>query len=691
MRALLLVPLIAACDCGTSLPSTTCTSSSECPAGQACVDGRCQPMAARDAGPGTDTGPGFDGGPGTDADVGDLDAGTVLPPGECVVEPSPDPFMSPSLELHWRGEGLPFPDHEHSCHSPIVLDFIPEALDADAVPEVIFFSYDDFGSRRGVMRVVSGRPPYETRMSILGDGAGPVTDSSGTPTFRADTHPAGADLDGDGFFEVVGILLNGGAMAIRSDGSTYWEVGADQLPQNETTANASVAIADLEGDGVPEVIVGRVVLEGRTGMQRWVGSSSRGNNGQGPLGCVADVVPDSPGQEVIAGGTVYAAADGTVLWDEGDGFCAVADVVDATGAAARDGMPEVVTVEDGTVYVRDGATGTERWQVRIPNCGDGRGRGGAPTVADFDGDELMEIGVAGASCYAVFDPACAGGPAGCAGDGILWQTRTEDTSSNVTSSTVFDFNGDGRAEVVYNDEENFQVLEGGTGMVIFREPNPSRTRTEQPIVVDVDNDGNAEIVFSANRETNFAGDTIPAEERIPGIEIWSSSDDSWIGARPVWNQHTYHISNVDTAGGVPAGETPSWTTHNTYRLNAPDEDALDAPDLAGDAEPGEPCSAEGVLTLCVVVRNRGDIRVGPGLVVTFYDGDPEAGGTVIGSAETTRTIERGGMEVVCYEWVDAPTESTRVYAEVDADDVERECIEDNNVVDLGERACSIIM
>jgi hypothetical protein len=303
----------------------------------------------------------------------------------------------------------------------------------------------------------------------------------------------------------------------------------------------------------------------------------------------------------------------------------------------------------------------------------------------------MEIGVAGATCYAVFDPACTGDPLvdGCAAEGLLWRTRTDDDSSHVTSSTVFDFNGDGRAEVVYNDEQYFQVLDGVSGEVLFREPNPSRTRTEQPIVADVDNDGNAEILFSGNKETRIAGDAVPPEEQIPGFEIWSSRDDSWVGARPLWNQHTYHITNVLEGGAIPVDEVPSWSVHSGYRLNRPVDDVLAAPDLvagAGSFEEGD--CGRGILEVCATVDNTGDIRVGPGIVVTFYQGDPDAGGTEIGRAETSRALAAGGGRTeVCIDWASAPAEPTDVYVEVDASDAERECAEGNNVSQLGQGAC----
>jgi hypothetical protein len=79
---------------------------------------------------------------------------------------------------------------------------------------------------------------------------------------------------------------------------------------------------------------------------------------------------------------------------------------------------------------------------------------------------------------------------------------TEDDSSRVTSSSVFDFNGDGAAEVVYNDECFFRVYDGLTSEVLFKNNSPSRTRIENPVIADVDNDGNAEIVFCSNNDAS---------------------------------------------------------------------------------------------------------------------------------------------------------------------------------------------
>lgn len=696
--ALLSVSSLTLSACSSGGDDRDCETTG-CPTGEACLDGTCVPLSPGDAG--TEEDSGADGAIEADAgatDAGGADAGPMrpepLPEGECQLEPAAQPFENPERELYWSGAGLPFASHTHGVLSPVVIDLVPEEEGEDSVPEIVFLSYPNYsagGGPLGVLRVVSGRAPHTTLLTIPGDGMpalGPEDDDSGrSASLMADAHPAAGDLDGDGSPEIVALLHAGGLIAFHADGSEYWR-SEDVLPRSEGGTTASVAIADIDQNGQPEIVVGRTAINGQNGELLWRGAEAVGSNGQGPLSCVADIVPDSPGMEVISGRSVYSAT-GESLWGTGNGFCGVADVSDADGAAGHDGVPEVIAVHSEVLYVLDGPTGAERWSRNLPTCNGARGRGGAPTVADYDGDGNAEIGVAGAYCYTVFDLDCIGAagerPEECTGNGILWTLRTFDNSSNVTSSTVFDFNGDGAAEVVYADERFLRVIEGRTGAEIFSEYNPSRTRTEQPVVADVDNDGNAEIVITMNTEASSTTSQVPAEHRTPGLEVWSSADDAWVGARPIWNQHTYHIDNVGPGGTIPAVEPMTWTSHNTYRLNSAVGDLLAAPDLAGGLHRTADCEG-GVLPLCIEIVNRGELRVGPGLQVTFYANDE-----VIGTASTTRTIDRGELEEVCIDWTDAPMEAVPVRAEIDDSDSERECFEDNNVVDLGMISCQEII
>lgn len=624
--------------------------------------------------------------------------------GECSLTPVAEPFEDPDTELHWDATGLPFPDHVHAIVSPVVVDFI-DPNPADPTPEIIFPSYESFNGA-AVLRVVSGSPPYATIMTLAGDGSAPNTgDDNANAQLQFDGHPAAGDLDGDGEPEIVAIRNDAKVVAFKNDGTELWRTAA--IAPQHTTAGGAVSIADLDQDGMPEVIIGRLVLNGQTGVQRWLGNGGNGKNGQGPLSCVADL-GGTPGMEVIAGNTVYDK-DGNIEWESehptnyNSGFCAIADVINNdTGAAGKDGIPEVIRVAGhadnpvGKLLLHETRLGPDAGKillsVDLPACGGGiAGAGGAPTVADFDGDGLAEIGVAGGTCYTVFDPACPGDTTLCPSPSpetnILWKRQTDDSSSNVTSSTVFDFNGDGSSEVIYNDEQRFTVLSGHDGAIVFEDWNPSRTRTEQPVVADVDNDGNAEIVFTANSEANFAGDdpNYTPGQRIPGVEIWSSGDDAWVPARPIWNQHTYHIDNINLDGTVPQTEVASWTTHNTYRANAPLDNSFSAPDLAN--EWGTVYCADNKTYVCTQLLNKGDVRVGKGIKVEFFSGDPDDGGTLIGQTESSRGVDPGKAgEFICIEWA-TPRYPADIYVRIDGDASERECEEDNNQVHFTSNIC----
>jgi hypothetical protein len=92
----------------------------------------------------------------------------------------------------------------------------------------------------------------------------------------------------------------------------------------------------------------------------------------------------------------------------------------------------------------------------------------------------------------VFDPDCTatsrprGRCASATTNGVLWTRPSQDTSSAVTGSTTFDFEGDGRVEAVYADECFLRVYDGLSGDVLYsaaarvvhvaREPDRRRRR-----------------------------------------------------------------------------------------------------------------------------------------------------------------------------------------------------------------------
>ena len=146
----------------------------------------------------------------------------------------------------------------------------------------------------------------------------------------------------------------------------------------------------------------------------------------------------------------------------------------------------------------------------------------------------------------------------------------------------------------------------------------SNTWIEYPVVADVDGDGSAEIVVVADGDQN-------------GLFVIGSDSGNWVGTRSIWNQHAYHIDNVQDDGRISFPEVPSWLTHNSYRQNALPEPSSNVP--AADLVPSFVRSIQNgeQVTLAVRIGNGGSVNVGAGVTVALYSDDPEQGGLLIAS------------------------------------------------------------
>ena len=656
---------LAACESGVRCGADLATC---CGGGQVCVSDVCADVG----GPCTDS---------YDCPEGAFCEPTLercLPqfdPVTCRVEPTFETF-EPTIE--WSVESATeHPSFDQAIVMPAVMD-----LDGDRVPEVVQSFFEPGGTEcRGVIRALRGG---------TGEILWSVRDVDGEQVSGCPTH-ALADLDGDGTPEIVTMRTDGRILALRADGSLFWlSTRSDGSPYSvgdwRTFANAAVAIADLDADGAPEVVIGAVVVDA-LGVLRWERDARTlegDNDGYvGGLPVVADIDLDGT-PEVVTGRRAYES-DGTQRW-----LAATTDGYPAVGNFDDDSQPEVVLVTQGNVYLLDGLDGAIDWgPIAIP----GGGRGGPPTVADFDGDGRPEIGVAGGSSYSVYDP---DGPSP-----VRWSQATRDQSSNATGSAVFDFEGDGAAEVVYADECHLRAYRGDDGTVLFEVESSSGTQHEYPVVADVDGDGNSELLVVANDNNTRIGDgcraTYPgwAGER-HGLFVYGDASDRWVRTRRVWNQHTYHVTNVSPAGAVPSAELDNWSTTglNNYRQNVQGEGVFNAPDLTIVGLEVSLVGCPGTVRLRARVGNEGNLGVAAGVPVTFRRGTVAAPGDVLGTVTTTVPLLPGASTVV---ELDAALEGDAPFAflaTVDDDGAGAgltvECDEDDNEADIDGVDCDIL-
>jgi hypothetical protein len=640
---------------------------------------------------------------------------------DCEYHPDPDAPLRAEVKWQWGPVADTEPELTDVWSTPAVgrltdtnCDGVVNALDPPAVVVVS-------GNARSTCCSCGGYTPSTCLTGVLraldgltGQEIWSLRQASAGSIGFAGVSVALGDFDRDGFLEIAAVTGEGLLAVVDATGMV---TAVSEQPVDGHTVGTfgwggGLAVADMDGDGLPEVAFGRSVFTLSPGAvtHRFTGTGGLGGlAASSALSHFANLDADDAGDlELLAGNTAYRA-DGTVLWTSAalpDGFTAVGDLEPG-------GAPEVVLVASGQVWVLDGATGT----VRLgPLTLGGTGNGGPPTLADFDGDGAPEIGVAQQNVYSVLEADLDAGTLT-----VLWQAANHDLSSSVTGSTVFDFEGDGKAEVIYNDECFLWVYDGATGAVRFATPTTSFTATEASLVADLDGDGHAEMLMVSNgADPSSAGwkcDIAPWNEPDPvtgrpawtppsygpayrGITVFGDSATSWVGTRTLWNQHAYHVTNIcdprDSAcepgsiyGEIPARERSNWSQPwlNNFRQNVQDRGLFDAPDAAVTltvtcASPPE---------LLAYVRNLGAALLPAGVEVGFFVVE---GGTerLLQTVATAGPLFPGQVATLAYttEAAEGFTATTLFLARILVDPANprfHECREDNNASAAVQATC----
>jgi hypothetical protein len=489
---------------------------------------------------------------------------------DCTTPPLPADFKA---RLAWRSSQ----DAVSNLATPVVANMNPQE---DSIPEII---------------VGEGRNGSLNANKILffrGDGSNFNSPMSLTIPARFDWYPVPGptvgDVNGDGIPELLMPCLDGRIRVfnnytenpvapmnlwITSTGTTDFD---DQRPY----------LADFDGDGIPEVYVGsdifkfnftslslNKIINGMPtmGMSQFSPGNERACNPTAvDILSVADCNgdPDCAGLELVAGPVIYSIdtdpsdgdgyemkikrnlstmGSGNVTYS--DGYTAVADVdidgiLDIIVTGRRANQPCVyVWNKNGLLRVMPypQVVNTSGNLACVANVYDDTKNGAAQ---DFP--EILVCSSLNFTCFNL--NAAQNNPA----TPYWWNLPTSD-DSGWTGATVYDFNGDNFAEIVYRDEEHLRILYGGSAPFPpgvdaernwHKEACWSITADEYPVVADVDNDGETEITVTGRLSFN----SINSRGR---IHVYESDAGPWLPCRNVWNQYNYFVVNVNDDLSIP--------------------------------------------------------------------------------------------------------------------------------------------
>jgi hypothetical protein len=605
--------------------------------------------------------------------------------GKCEVKPTVDDFK-PVLKYAWGGVTTP-PYDTDVMMTPVVIqlddDNCDGKIDGRDVPEIAVTVYRNqvyFGDADLVVLSVQGGKLVERWRAL---------------NVYMDGQIAAGEIDGTPGNEIVACHLDGSLTAYRGEsGAVLWKT--------PPTACAMPSIADLDGDGKPEVITEGGIYNGKDGTLKHPFSTPM-------LGTFTVADLDGDGKLDVVGTAQAYRADGTLFASTGAFGFSYPSLRTLPGGPAvadldGDGKPEVIgsyflqhqlvvwrpdpSAPGGATFVRAPIDINGLLNPSLcPGGSNGNLHGGGPvTVGDFNADGTPDVALAGGVGYAVLDGKKLMDAAVPDNSTFLWVKQTQDCSSAGTGSSLFDFNGDGKAEVVYADENRLRIYEGATGNVLFETCNTSGTLAENPVIADVDGDDQADILVVSNAFGAVYGSAYKCADgsMTSGLRVYGSSQGAWVRTRRVWNQHAYHVTNVNDDGTIPAVELPNWAQPglNNFRQNKQPGGEFSAPDAVISLL--APKCNDGPFALVATVRNVGEAPLPAGVVVGFYEGEAP-GGKLLGTGVTTQTLYPAQGEdlvfVVPGGGEDISNGTTKVYAVVDDGQPPhpwKECRSDNN-------------
>lgn len=427
---------------------------------------------------------------------------------------------------HWNSSDF-LPESNQVITMPVTAQLNDDngdgVIDNKDVADVLISSFIT-NTESGILRALNGT-----------NGSELWSYSTGAISVDAGYTSAVADVDNDGIVEIIATdSLSNSIKIVNHKGELIKSI------EKKTAGliKSNVALSDVNNDGKIDILAGDGVysIDGEL-LYSYLWTPSP----------IAVDINDDGYQEVVADRSVFDI-NGVPLWSFGT---YIRSWFSSVGNFDEDDEPEILVSIPNYNTSRNSLTlfeadGNIKWELaNLDNIG-----GGVQSISSFF--ENGETGIV-YSGYLSVDMYNTNGE-------LVWSVANDDEFSGKIGVNAYDFNGDGIDEVIVQDHYKVRVLNSINGEILSSIPNSSATLWEYPIVVDLEGDDNAELItVSNNYDSKYNINN--------GVTVYGAADTSkpWKNATRIWNQHSYHQTNINQDGTVPTVELPSWLNNNTYR------------------------------------------------------------------------------------------------------------------------------
>lgn len=562
----------------------------------------------------------------------------------CGVDPtlcySIQPFPSISFGIQERFETQA---NTTVYQDPLIID-----TNGDCIPELILSGTTGY----------SNNPRKTSGITIANSSTGATISSFPTCYYswtNALAYVAG-DVDNNGTPELIVAAINdfsnpanirGKLVCYDFSGNVIWISNQSFGLNTVNHYDATPALADFNGDGIPEVYAHNQLFNAQTGELLLDG----GANGMGinvfisgicenGISIAGDLDNNPNDLELAAGYTIYDISITNIHGTAGNSMIPHNIQVDGT---YRDGFTSLADINlDGKLDVVVSSSGTETDSrlyayylnaslnpVLLAKTPMPRGTSapyshfsGPPYIGDIDGNGTPSI------CVTRNYRMLAYTYNGSTTFQQKWILNTID-QSGCTGITSFDFDRNGVQEIVFRDESNLQILNGnGTTVSTLSSIGCySLTINDMPIVADIDRSGQARICV-----------TCGSENSAKVIVYESNTTTGWAPARGIWNQYPYHVTNINDNGTVPQNpqnNSSSALSNNFYIQSTLLDNNGNYLTPAADASITIDCITQNMITgnfeIAYTLSNSAQSSkpILPGCSVYVYDAGPLTGAAAV--------------------------------------------------------------